>query len=105
MAMAFILPAVTLLILKPTSIKQVKRFVAWRPLSKMVVMSGVYWASILTIWLAYAAGGEASQIMPLSQVSIVMTVGAGYLWLRERDRLGQKLVGSGLVMLGAWLLV
>lgn len=61
----------------------------------------------LTQWLiieAYAAGGTAGDVILVAQLRLVLLVGVGVLWLRERDRLPAKLAAATLMLVGIWVL-
>lgn len=48
--------------------------------------------------------GQASKIAPVTQSSLLFTLAGGYLFLHERDRLRQKIIGSVLIAVGICLL-
>jgi len=61
----------------------------------------------LTQWLiieAYAAGGTAGDVILVAQLRLLLLMAAGVLLLRERDRLGAKLVAAVLMLSGIGVL-
>jgi len=49
--------------------------------------------------------GQASKVTPATQSSMIFTLIGGYIFLHERNRIKQKLIGGGLVALGIGLLL
>ncbi len=105
MVLAFTLPGLMTLFLKPASIKIIPNYLRINVLGKMFVCTSVYALSALTIFSAYKQGGPASIISPLQQLNIILTVILGYVFLRERDKLTNKIIGTVLAFAGAILLI
>lgn len=103
--LAFILPALAILLYKPSLIKSLPHYFSKEIFGKLILTSSVYAISAITIFAAYKAGGKASVINPISQSSVVLTVIMSYFFLNEKDKLAQKIVGSILVFAGALLLI
>lgn len=97
---AFLLPAITIVAFQPRSIKNLKIFLDKKILAKMI-FAGFFWgAAALATYGAFKIGGDASQISPVTQLSIIFTVALSYLLLKERDNLPNKIVGALLVFAG-----
>lgn len=105
MVLAFILPGILTLFLKPDSIKNIPDYLRFNVLGKMIICTSVYALSALTIFTAYKQGGPASIISPLQQLNIVLTVILGYIFLHEKDKLPNKIIGTILAFSGAILLI
>lgn len=105
MVLAFTLPGILTLFLKPASIRRIPSYLSLNILGKMFLCTSVYALSALTIFTAYKQGGPASIISPLQQLNIVLTVILGYIFLRERDKLPNKIIGTLLAFAGAILLI
>jgi len=103
--LAFILPALAILLYKPSLIKSLPHYFSKEIFGKLILTSSVYAISAITIFAAYKAGGKASVINPISQSSVVLTVIMSYFFLNEKDKLSQKIIGSILVFAGALLLI
>lgn len=101
---AFLFPALFLILLRPKSLKKIKVFFDKRRLMKMLVLAVFYAAAALTIGASYQAGGEASQIAPISQSSVILTVLLAAIFLKERGNFLNKLAGAIAVFLGVVLL-
>ena len=101
---AFFLPTVFLILLRPKSLKKIKLFLDFRRLAKMLILAIFYGIAALAIYASYQAGGEASQIAPVSQSSVILTVLLAAIFLKERSYFLNKLVGAIAVFLGVVLL-
>ena len=70
----------------------------------MLLSSAAYGFMCVTLFLAYQYGGTASQIMPLRQSSVILTVILGALFLGERTRLMHKLIAAILALIAVYLI-
>jgi len=104
-AFVFPLPAITILLFRPKSIPKLKLFLDARRLSRILIAALFFGIASVTMYLAHKVGGEVSQIGPLSQLSVVLTVILAYFFLKEKDYLGNKIIGAILVFIGAAFLV
>lgn len=104
MVLAFFLPSIVILMFKPKSVSNLKLFLDKKRLFKMLLASFYYGVSALTIGMAYQSGGKASQIAPISQSSIVITIILAFIFLRERDNIYKKILGAILVSVGVLFL-
>ena len=105
MMIAFAVPAINTLFYSPKSVKKIAYYFNKKILFKLLICSFFYALSAITIFEAYKRGGEASVISPIQQTSIVFTVIIGYIFLKERDRLPNKLLGMVLAFIGVLFLV
>lgn len=105
LAIAFLLPSLFLLAIKPKSIIKFKLFLDKKRLFLMMVAASFLGVAALAIFYSYQKGGDASQIIPISQSSTVLIVIFAFIFLKERSRFPQKLIGSLLAFLGVLLLI
>lgn len=104
-AVAFLLPALVLLVLRPQILKGLKNFFKrGETVKNMLIMSSLYAAANIAIYEAIAQGAQVSQIGPVSQSSAVVTVALAVVFLNERDRLLSKVIAVLLVFVGVALL-
>jgi uncharacterized membrane protein len=93
-----------ILLFKPQAAKKIRLFTNLTRIRNMVLNSVFYAVAVITVFMAYKAGGPVSQIAPIGQSTIVITVILAYIFLKERDRLVNKIVGAILVFAGIILL-
>ncbi len=105
MIVAFTLPGIFTLFVKPSSIKSIPYYFDRATISKLAICCVIYSLSSITIFGAYKAGGLASIISPLQQLSIITTTILSYIFLKERNRIPNKIIGSVLAFIGAVLLI
>ncbi len=102
---SFGLPAFTLLLFRPKSIKNVALFADPIRLRNIAFNGLFYGSSVLGIYFAYSISNNAAQIGPLGQTSVLFSIALAYIFLKERDNVVQKLLGSILVIAGALFLI
>lgn len=105
MALAFVLPAFVTLAYRPRAALKLPYFLRLSVFKKLILTAISYGVAAVSIFTAYQQGGPASVISPLAEVSVIFTIILGYFLLNERDKMLQKVLGSSLTLLGAWLLV
>ncbi len=105
MIIAFAVPAINTLLYSPKSIKKIAYYFNPNILFRLLICSFFYALSAISIFEAYKRGGEASVISPIQQSSIIFTVIIGYIFLRETNRLPNKLLGMTLTFLGVLFLI
>lgn len=103
-AVAFILPAFLTIIIFPRAALQLKKFITYKTLRNTFLLGLFYSVGIIASYAAYTAGGTASQIVPIGQSVVIVTVILGALFLKERDNLWKKAIASVLVAIGVLLL-
>lgn len=103
-AISFIGPALVLLLARPSSIRKMKPFLHRNTLIRVAVLGVLYSISALTILLAYKHG-DAALIAPLQQTAIITTVVLAIIFLKERNRLWQKIVAALICFIGVLLVV
>jgi len=103
-ALAFFLPSIFLMIIRPKAVREMRVFLNLNKLGKMLLLAIFYGGAAIAIYSSYRAGGEASQIAPISQSSVILTVLLAAIFLKERGNLLRKLAGAIVVFLGVVLL-
>lgn len=103
-SIAFLFPTLFLILLRPTFVKKIKLFFDIKRLTKMICLAIFYGIAALAIFASYQAGGEASQIAPISQSSVILTVLLAAIFLKERSNFLRKIAGAIAVFLGVVLL-
>ena len=104
MFIAFLLPALAILLFQPRAVRQLKHLLHKNVIAKLLLTCLFYGISAVTVFQAYKNGGEASVISPISQTSVLMTLAISYFLLKERDRLPNKIIGALLVLTGVWII-
>lgn len=105
MILAFAVPAFNTFLFKPRSAKNIPSYLNGKILIKLLFCGLFYALSALTIFEAYKRGGQASIISPIKQTSIIFTVIISYIWLKERDKVWNKILGTLLAFGGVLMLV
>ncbi len=103
-AISFTLVTVALLLFRPKTIFKFKPFLNLKTSSEMILMSAFYAIFTVAIYLAYQNGGTASQLGPILQSRVVVTVLLAALFLGEKDSLIKKIVSAILVSGGVLLI-
>lgn len=103
-AVMFLLPGLALLALRPTVVKKFTTFLDPFILKRMLIMSILYSIAAIAFFSSLSLGANASQLSPISQSSVILTVLLAALFLKERKRLPIKIAGAALVIVGVFLL-
>jgi transporter family protein len=103
--LAFLLPSLFLLIIRPKSINKFKLFFDKKRLFLILTAVSLVGMGTLFIYLSYQKGGDASQIVPITEFSIIIVVILSFIFLKERDYFIQKIIGSLLAFIGVLLLI
>jgi len=103
-AIVFILPLILTLLVYSSSLPKLKKEITLRLLFKNLLLGVVYSIGLIASFLAYQHGGNASQIVPMGQSVVVITVILAAIFLGERDSLLKKFVAAGLVTIGVLLI-
>lgn len=103
--LVFLVPTImTILIYRP-SIRKFKTQLNGQLLRNSSVLGLFYSVGIVASYAAYQHGGDASQIVPIGQSVVVITVIFSVMFLAERDNLLRKALGAALVTFGVLLLI
>ena len=104
--LAFAFPGIFGLAFSPKSIKRVPYFFDQYSIFPRLLICSVFYAlAAFTIYQANKMGGLASVISPIVASSLVITVIISYIFLKERDRVWNKILGTLLTFGGILLLI
>lgn len=96
----YLFPGVGLILIQPKAIAKIGFLLNKKRLFLTTLLSLVSIWGIGSIYTAYLAGGEASRIIPVNQSSVIFTVILAAIFLKEKEKLVRKFIGSILVVLG-----
>lgn len=99
------LPVLAILLLFPKVTKQLTFYKKQRNFLNVSFAALFDALSAISLYIAYQLGRNASQISPLSATSLIITVILATIFLKERNNLFQKLLGAGIVIIGAILIL
>ena len=103
-AVVFIVPAILTVAIFPSAIGKIKNQLDIK-LARNTVLLGIFYSiGIMASYAAYQHGGTASQIVPIGQSVVIVTVLLAAIFIGERDNLIKKLIAAVLVTLGVLLL-
>lgn len=97
-------PGLFLIAVKPKSILKLSQFLKVKIFSKMLTLAIFYSLAAIFTYIAIQKGGEASQVMPILQTTVIVTVILSAIFLNERDNLIRKFISAILVSLGIFLI-
>lgn len=101
---AFLLPGVFLVALKPSVLGSFRRLKDLIFTKNIIFLSFFYAAQGVTYYLALQSGGNASQIAPIFKANIVLTVFLAVIFLKEKEKLWLKFLSAVLVTVGVLLI-
>ncbi|MDE2025416.1 MAG: DMT family transporter [Patescibacteria group bacterium] len=101
----FVLPGIVLFFLYFKSVKKYASIVLNpQKFATFILLCLLYAIFGIAILLAYKYGGKATVIGAISQTATILTVLLAIVFLRERDNITKKLVGSVIAVVGVILL-
>ena len=101
----YLLPVFALLLVQPSVLIKVSYYFKLGRAVKVVALSLFDTLGMLALFFAYQMGGKASVIGPLSATKVIVTVVLAIIFLKERDNITKKLVGSVIAVIGVVLLL
>ncbi len=101
---AFLLPGLATIFIHPKTVVDVVRIACSKEIIRMTIYSALYGIMCVTLWLAYQHGALASQLAPIRQSAIILTLIIATLFLNERSHFGRKLIASLLAVLSVYLI-
>ncbi len=104
LSIGFLLPVFFLIVLRPQSISKIKEVIAFANLKKIFLLTFFYTVGAVTFVFAILRGAEVSQLSPISNSSIILTVLLATIFLGERDHILRKCISTLLVFIGVLLL-
>lgn len=93
-----------LLIYYPKTIKQWRSFAKPDFVKSMLPLGIFTTIQAVAYYLALGSGGNASQVGPILQAQVVLTVVLAVIFLKERDFIYRKILASILVTIGVLLI-
>jgi len=103
-AVMLFLPGVLLLLFRPSVVKSFARLKNAKYSKNMLLLTIFYSAQAVAYYTALHVGADASQAAPISKVSIILTVLLALIFLKEKENLSLKLIGTVLVTAGVLLI-
>lgn len=104
LTIGFLTPGLLLLLLYPKSLLKLGYYKDTKTLLKLFLLSFTYSVGAIFFFLALFSGAQASQLTPIGQSSVIVTVLLATLFLKERKNIFKKIVGSIFVFIGILLL-
>lgn len=102
--LAFLLPGLLILAVKPKATKEIKLFLKPYILLRMAILAIFSSTSAITIYLAYQQGGAASQLAAITQSAVILTVILAAIFLQERSHLSRKFIAAIITTIGVLLI-
>lgn len=102
---SYLLPVIAIVLIQPTSMKKVKYYFRKDRGFKVILLSLCDTFGMLSLFLAYQVGRNAAVIGPLRSTSIIVTVILAILFLKERNNVINKVIGSIIAVSGVMLLI
>ncbi len=97
---ACLLPALALIIIQPSSLKRLKFYTLPKNALNAFTTASLDTIATISLYLAYQIGRNASQISPLSATPVMFTVIFSAIFLKERENLLKKIIGSVIIITG-----
>ena len=104
MALAFLVPGLVTVALKPKIVPDMVRIARSQQIFTLTAFSISYGFMAVTLWLAYQYGATASQIAPLRQSAVIITVLFAMVFLHERTHTVRKLLAAILAIFAVYLI-
>jgi uncharacterized membrane protein len=104
--LVFFLPMVIIYLLEKRNWRTLKQdFNANQKRKKYFFITGVSFALAALFYLLALRQGKVSVVAPLSSVTVLLNVLAGYIFLKEKDDIAKRFIAAVLVVIGVFLLV
>jgi transporter family protein len=103
-SIAFLLPGVLLSLLYLNSLKKLKGFLRPKSAKIMFLLAFVWSVSAIAFYIAIEKGALASQISPISQSKVILTVLLAAIFLKERDNLPAKIAAALMTIMGVMMI-
>lgn len=99
------LPVITLLILKPKTVNKINFYFNPKYAVYVSILALSDTLGTLSIYYAYKAGRNASQIAPILGTVILISVVLAIIFLKERTNITNKIIGSIITLIGVLLVL
>ncbi len=97
-------PGLFLIVVNPKVIKRIPAFFNFQKIKKLLLMTVFYATGGVAFYMAISSGGQASQVSPIGQSSIILTILLATVFLKEKSHLFKKIISAVLVTIGVILL-
>lgn len=104
LCIAFLLPGFFIILIQPHAVLKIGDFLQKSLFIKMLALTVVFSFAALTFYSALGLGAPASQLGTINQSSVILTILLSAFILKERDRIGLKILSAILVTIGVYLL-
>jgi len=103
LAITYIMPAILIKIFERVKFNEItKEFKACN--KKILIVTVSTWGLAAIFSLRAYLLGNVSVVAPLKAVNIILNVGAGYVFLKERDNLIKKIIAASIIVVGVILI-
>jgi len=104
--MIYFIPASAIFIGGRKNIKMIKRdFIGTERNWYYLIIAGITSAFGMLFYLLALRQGQVSIVAPISSLTVLLNVFAGYIFLKERDNLGKRVLAAVIAIIGVILLV
>lgn len=103
-SLAFVAPALFILMLNPSNIYKIKSLAQSRIFTKIFFLCIVYALSAITFFIALQKGTNSSQVATVNLTSVIITVLMAILILKEKENMKRKLFAAVLSFFGLLLI-
>ncbi|MCB9800662.1 MAG: DMT family transporter [Pseudomonadales bacterium] len=101
LAILFILPGLLAILVKPTEIKKIKIIKKNRAIIKQLfIMSMIWGIAAILYYKAIVLSNSISLIVSVGQLSVILTVILGFIFLKETDNWKIKIIASLISVVG-----
>lgn len=104
LSIGFLLPVIFLMLLRPASIGKIREVFHFTNFKRLFFLTLFYTFGSVVFVYAILNGAQVSQLSPISNASIILTVLLATIFLGERDHLVRKCISTILVFVGVLLL-
>jgi len=102
--LAFVIPALFIMILNPYTIKNMKVFLKKDVFIKMILLCVLYSIQAILYFSALQISKNSSRIASIGLIGVIVTVLMAIVFLKEKENLAQKLLGAGFSFIGLLLI-
>lgn len=97
---AYLLPGVATILAKPKSLKNIKEIGKMSNLVVLLSFSALAALGFFFKYAAYAGGGDVSTIALIKKSNLIFSVIVCYIFLNERSRIWNKIIGTIFILSG-----
>ena len=106
MALIYFIPAGLIFFSRKKKVSDLKKELFYTKNSfKYLMLASISSAAGMMFYLIALRQGQVSIVAPLSSVTVLLNVFAGYIFLKEKDDLTKRIIAAVLVIVGIFLLV